>query len=55
MKHVYSVEILGEEIFAAGDLEYIFVYKTTDFEIDRMIKTDNSKIWLIGHVQLGEQ
>lgn len=50
-----SVEIIGEEIFAVGDNECIFVFRQQDLEIERMIKTENSRIWCIGHVQQDQE
>lgn len=55
MKNVYTVEMVGEEIFAAGDHEFIFVYRTQDLEIERMIRTENSKIWCLGHIKLADE
>lgn len=52
---MYSVEIVENEVFAVGESEHIFVYRTQpDFAIERMIKTDNAKIWWVEHVQIKE-
>lgn len=55
LKNVYGVEIRGDEIFAVGDHEYVFVYRKANFEIERMVKTTSNKIYCIGHMKITDE
>ena len=49
LENIECISFFENEIFAAGNSEYIYVFRTTDFGLERMIRTTSGINFKVGH------